>query len=151
MNSAGYVCTKCNQWVYSSLGIHACSTPSYYPPYYTPYFPLYEAMNDCIGVEPFKTDAVEKTSNKSGFVTAKQKTELAELKVVFGTDKIQAGQTVFVRGDLCVEGVAKQVFEVDGVKVIFIPLKEVKLVKRWTPAQPVTLSTTASTTVKVSE
>ena len=89
-----------------------------------------EAKNDFIAVEPFKTDAVEKAGVKTGFATVKQKTELTPLRVIFGNKDIEEGDVVYVRGDFCVEPDAKKVFEVGGQKVIFLPLREVKLVGR---------------------
>lgn len=122
-------CDKCNSW-YLDGSIHSC------PVYPFSVKPQYEAMNDLIGVEPFKTDAVEKTGVSKGFATAKQKTELAALTVLFGTEKIPVGSVVYVRGDLCVEPDSKKVYELDGHKVIFISVKEVKVVRHWDVGAP---------------
>jgi hypothetical protein len=92
----------------------------------------YETMGEMIALEPFKTTALERTDTKSGFTTAKQKVELTPLVVRFGTDKIKAGSTVFVRGDLCASADAKLIYDVDGTKVIFLPVREVKVVRTCT-------------------
>jgi hypothetical protein len=88
----------------------------------------YKVLNNRVAVEPFRTDAVEKTGVKSGFVTVKQKTELTKLQVVFNSGDIKAGDWVYVRGDLCVDANARQIFEIDGKRFILIPLDEIKLV-----------------------
>lgn len=121
-------CQKCST-IYEGT-FHYCAPQ----PYVFNLPPQYEAQNDLVAVEPFKTDAVEKEI-KGGFATAKQKVELKPLKVVFGTDKLPAGATVYVRGDLCVEADAKRVYEIDGQKVIFIKVSEVKLLKRYEQTQ----------------
>lgn len=120
-------CEKCGIW-YTQSFPHVCFS------YAQPQVPLpnqqYESQNDFIGVEPFKTDAVEKAENK-GFATIKQKTQLTPLVVVFGKGDIYPGATVWVRGDFCVQPDAKAIYEIEGKQVIFIPFKEVKMVKRW--------------------
>jgi hypothetical protein len=97
--------------------------------YYT--YPQYEAINGRIGVEPFTTDAVVKVGTKSAFATMGQKTQLTPLVVVFGTKEISAGWTVFVPGDLCASQDAKKVYEIDGKSVIFLPVNEIKLVRKY--------------------
>ena len=93
--------------------------------------PQYEAINGRIAVEPFTTDAVVKVGTKSAFATMGQKTQLTPLLVVFGTEKILAGWTVFVPGDLCASQDAKRIYEIDGKSVIFIPENEIKLVRKY--------------------
>jgi hypothetical protein len=104
-------------------------TPNWNNWYYT--YPQYEAINGRIGVEPFTTDAVVKVGTKSAFATMGQKTQLTPLLVVFGTKEISSGWTVFVRGDLCSAVEAKQIFEIDGKSVIFLPVNEIKLVRKY--------------------
>lgn len=90
----------------------------------------YYAQNDLIGLEPFKTNALEKTGIQAAFAVAKQSVELTPLKVVFGTREYERGATVYVRGNLCTEEAAKHVYEIDGQRVIFIKTSEIKLYKR---------------------
>lgn len=89
----------------------------------------YDTLNGMIAVEPFKMNAVEKAGVATGFATAKQKTELAELKVVFGTKEIRTPATVYVAGDLCVTADAKKVYTIGEQKFILIPVSEVKVVR----------------------
>lgn len=88
-----------------------------------------EAMNNFVGVEPFKTNTVEKKTTNA-FAVAQQKVDLTPLKVVHGTENIPTGATVYVRGDLCAEPDGKKVYEIDGVKFILIPVTEVKVVRK---------------------
>ena len=89
----------------------------------------YEVPNGLIGLEPFKSEVVEKTGTTKGFAVIKQKVELAELKVVFGNDKVMAGSTVFVDAELYATTAGKRVYDIEGQKVIFLPFSEVKLIK----------------------
>lgn len=99
-------------------------TGTYYPQVCVP-----ESCNGLIAVEPFKTDAVEKTV-RSGFSAAAQKVKLTELKVVHGNANYPTGTIVYVRGDLCVTPDAKKVYILDDVSFIFLPEKEVLLAKK---------------------
>ncbi len=93
--------------------------------------PYVEAMNDHIACEPFKNDLTDAVKKGTGFNTMKGLTTLTPLFVVFGNKDILAGQTVYVRADLAKEPASKQEFEVEGRKIVFIPLREVRLVKRF--------------------
>lgn len=116
-------CPVCQVWVYKDVP-HACKGA------FVSAFASMEAMNDRVACTPFPTNAVEKNVTGRGFATAKQTISLTALTVVYGNEKIPAGSTVYVRGDLCLDGDAKRVFEVEGKSVVFIPISEIKLINR---------------------
>jgi hypothetical protein len=91
-----------------------------------------EAANDLIAVEPFKNDLTEVVQKGTGFNTMKGATSLTGCKVVYGNKDYPAGVTVYVRAELAKEPGSKPV-EVEGAKVAFISVKEIRLVKRYTP------------------
>ncbi len=128
-----YTCTLCGQLVYQNT-VHVCkASNNWWTGWIQPQqYPLqYEVLNDKVACEPFKTNAVEKNDSGRGFVTVKQKTTLTPLKVIFGTPNIPIGTIIYVRGDLCVDPAAKQEYEVEGQRVVFIPINEIKLIKRF--------------------
>lgn len=90
--------------------------------------PYYEAMSGKIAVEPFPSTGVEKQVS-SGFAAVKQKVALTPLRVIFGTKDILAGNTVYVRGDLCVNAEYKKVYEIEGQQFILLPISEVLIMK----------------------
>lgn len=116
-------CAYCGQ-SYVSGTLHFCPKP-------TPQaVDVIEAMNDKIACTPFPTTSVEKMNSGKGFATAKQTVALTALIVVYGNDKVPAGSTVFVRGDLCLDAEAKRTYEMEGTQIIFIPMSEIKIVKK---------------------
>jgi hypothetical protein len=88
-----------------------------------------EALNGFIGVEKFRTNNVEK-KEKHGFAVVSQKVELTPLTVLYGTDKIPTGSTVYVRGDLCATRDAQTIYSIGTQEFILIPVAEVKIVAR---------------------
>jgi hypothetical protein len=105
--------------------------------------PAIEAVNDQIAVEPFKNDLTEVVQKGTGFNTMKGATTLTGCKVVFGNKEYPAGQTVYVRAELAKDIIGKTVLDVEGTKVTFIPVKEIRLVKRYDPnwnQQPMTFT-----------
>jgi hypothetical protein len=95
--------------------------------------PAVEAVNDQIAVEPFKNDLTEVVQKGTGFNTMKGATTLTGCRVVFGNKEYPAGQTVYVRAELAKDPIGKSVLDVEGTKVTFIPVKEIRLVKRYDP------------------
>lgn len=99
-----------------------------------------ESWNGDIACEPFPTASIEKEV-KTGFATAKQKVALTPLNVVFGTDKIPEGSMVYVPGDGCMEAWGKRVFEIEGKRIIMVPLSVVKIVRKVVATPPPTTPT----------
>jgi hypothetical protein len=97
------------------------------------YYPVIEAANEHIACEPFKNDLTETVNKGTGFNTMKGLTTLTPLKVIFGNRDYPAGQTIYVRADLGKNQDARMQYDVEGQKVIFIPVKDIKLVKRFDP------------------
>jgi hypothetical protein len=95
--------------------------------------PAIEAVNDQIAVEPFKNDLTDVVQKGTGFNTMKGATTLTGCRVIYGNKDYPAGQTVYVRAELAKDPIGKSVLDVEGVKVTFIPVKEIKLVKRYDP------------------
>jgi hypothetical protein len=93
-------------------------------------------MGEAIACEPFKTDAVVIENRGKGFATAKQKVTLEPVLVIFGNKEIPSGATVYVRGDFAMERDGRQVYEVEGRQVIFVPIKEVRLMKPYVYTPP---------------
>jgi hypothetical protein len=88
----------------------------------------YQSWNHKVACAPWPTTQVAPEKN-GGFIVAKQKKDLTGLKVVFGADKIAAGATVYVRGDLCFDPEAKKIHSVDGKEFVLIPENEIVIVK----------------------
>jgi hypothetical protein len=101
-------------------------------------------LGEKIAVEPFKSVAPEMAS-KSAFATVIQRRELTAMLVIVGNKDIPAGSTVYVRGDLCVDSEAKKVFEFEGTKVSFIPVREVLIVSYWYQPMPIPQTTWTAT------
>lgn len=94
--------------------------------------PNFRSVNKKVAVEPFPSTSIE-TKNRAGFTTVIQKTELIPLKVVFSSLTPQGlgvdpGHVVYVKGETTQHQWAKEVFELDGKKFIFIPEESVVLV-----------------------
>jgi hypothetical protein len=111
--------TNNGMWSWSSSGLVQC--------------PFMEAVNDLVACEPFKNDLTETVTKGTGFNTMKAFNTLTPLKVIFGNSLFPANQTVYVRADLARDPTAKIQYEVEGRKVVFIPVKEIRLVKRFDP------------------
>jgi hypothetical protein len=86
------------------------------------------AFNKQIACEPIANRTVA-SEIKSGFAVVKNKVELVKLKVVFGCDDIQANSYVYIKGDAVNLEWAKNVYAVEGVSVIMIPLQFVQMVE----------------------
>jgi hypothetical protein len=89
-----------------------------------------EAVNDQIAVEPFKNDLTETVQKGTGFNTMRGATTLTGCKVIYGNKDYPGGVTVYVRAELAKDPNSR-VVEVDGVKMVFIAIKEIRLVKRY--------------------
>lgn len=89
---------------------------------------MINGFNGQIACEPIVKNTVE-AEVKGGFATVKNKAELIKLKVVFGCkDGPSAGNTIFILGDQVNLPWATTIFDVDGSKVILVPLTAVRLV-----------------------
>lgn len=84
--------------------------------------------NKKIACTPFESLAIQKTG--TNFITAKQKSELMETKVLFPDteDVYEAGQRVFIRGDAMTLPWTREVFEFQGTKFILVPMDAVQMV-----------------------
>lgn len=88
---------------------------------------MLKTLSDSVGTEPFPTQGVE-TSGQF-FKTADQKNKLVGLKVVIASEKIALGSTVYVTKQMQVENHwAKEVFDYQGLQVIFVPHNVIKVV-----------------------
>lgn len=87
------------------------------------------ACNDHIACTPFEKRSAE-SDVKNGFAQIKQKTALTPLTVVFGDvdGRFCVGDTVYVSGEGYLSFGQKD-YEVDGVKFILVPTKQVLLKK----------------------
>lgn len=127
-----YICYRCGQTIWpDSTAVHCCPAWTTQPNYSFIVTPPMEAVNDHIACEPFKNDLTEVVQKGTGFNTMKGATTLTGLKVIFGNKDYPAGQTIYVRAEMAKEGIGKTILEVEGVKVVFIPIKDIKLVKRY--------------------
>lgn len=97
------------------------------------YVPAIESVNDYLACEPFKQDVTDVVNKGTGFNTMKGFTTLTGLKVIFGNKDYPAGQTVYVRADLSKDVATKMQYDIDGQKIVLIPIKEIRLVKRFDP------------------
>jgi hypothetical protein len=132
--STVYTCPGCGQTIVPyTTQVHVCSAWSTHPTYSLIITPAIEAVNDQIAVEPFKNDLTDVVQRGTGFNTMKGATTLTGCKVVYGNKEYPAGVTVYVRAELAKEAIGKQVLDVEGAKVTFIPIKEIRLVKRYDP------------------
>lgn len=77
------------------------------------------AVNGKVACTPLESLSLE--TQGSGFKTVKQKTALVKLKVVFGSLKFGSGLYVYLRGDVITMPWVKEVFDVEGQKVILVP------------------------------
>lgn len=131
-------CPSCGAMLSYHGQPHICNWSLYGNRYV--YQPVVEAVNDYIACEPFKQDVTEVVNKGTGFNTMKGFTTLTGLKVVFGNKDFQSGQTVYVRADLSKDVAAKMQYDVEGQKIVLIPIKEIRLVKRydvsWASATP---------------
>jgi hypothetical protein len=80
-----------------------------------------KVLNGKVALEPFASTEIQ-TKNYGGFAVVAQKVQLIPLKVVFGNDEIQEGQTVYVHGDATKHPFANQIHELDGKKYILVPI-----------------------------
>lgn len=109
---------------------------NYIPP------PLYKAYNKFIATEPWPEDEQKpKAVATSGFAVVKNKAALKGLKVMVGNNEYVEGSTVFVRAELYTHGFAKEVFEVDGKRMILLPVEHI-LFARYGEPLPDTVSIT---------
>jgi len=131
---ATYKCTRCFQTIFpDSTAVYVCPITWSSPSFGSIVTPAMEAVNDQIAVEPFKNDLTEVVQKGTGFNTMKGATTLTGCRVIYGNKDYPAGQTVYVRAELAKDIIGKSVLDVDGVKVTFIPVKEIRLVKRYDP------------------
>lgn len=84
--------------------------------------------NNHIACQPV-TISVEK-ENRSGFATVKQKTQLLQTMVVFGSsdpvkNPYKVGDFVYLRGDVSTLAWARNPFEIGGKKVILVPCDQI--------------------------
>jgi hypothetical protein len=88
-----------------------------------------KAFNKQIACTPVENRTVA-SEVKSGFAVVKNKVELVKLKVIFGCDEgPTVGDTVFIKGDAVNHAWCKDVFNVEGVSVILVPLQFVQMVE----------------------
>jgi hypothetical protein len=109
---------------------------------------MIKSFNKMLACEPQADTGMTRTV-KSGVALPDHRNTLLELRVVFGSDSIQAGASIFLPRELAQQRWYTTVYEVDGQKVIFVPESHVMLVRyqyepftiRYVPsAQPETLT-----------
>ncbi len=91
---------------------------------------MIKAFNKQIACEPIQNRTVA-SEIKSGFAVVKNKVELVKLKVIFGDqdEEIAPGDMVYIKGDTVNHPFCKDVFMIEGVPVILIPLQFVQMVE----------------------
>lgn len=86
------------------------------------------SCNGFIATEPFPTREIRATV-KSAFAVVEQRKNLTPLKVLFDSENVKAGATIYVRGDDCKAPWAGNVMELDGMQFILVPKANVVLVQ----------------------
>ncbi len=90
---------------------------------------LFHAVNKRIGCTPFEKRSLE-TEKKNNFLIVKSKTDLIPTKVVVGNTSdgnYTEGDTVWVKGDCLKHPWSGEVFEVNGVSFVLMPVEFVAL------------------------
>jgi hypothetical protein len=82
-----------------------------------------------VGCRPFQSNSLE-VRRENGVAIPNQRNVLTGLEVLFGTDKIQAGSTVYFEGDQCATVWAKRVYTIGDQKFILAPVNLIKVVER---------------------
>lgn len=86
--------------------------------------------NRVVACTPFSKQHME-TVVKGGFAMVDKKVQLQELQVVMHAldPRLDAGDTVWVRGDTIVQPWAKEVFTVAGREFILVPANAIQIVR----------------------
>lgn len=88
---------------------------------------IHYTPNRKVACTPFESLALE--TQGRAFKTVKEKNDLFILKVVFGNERYRRGDTIYVRGDVKTLPWTREVFEVDGEKIVLVPEDYIQLVK----------------------
>lgn len=81
-----------------------------------------------VGCVPFKSNSLE-IRRENGVAIPNQRNALIGLEVVFGNDKIQAGDVVYFEGDQCASVWGKRVYAIDDQKFVLAPVNLIKVVE----------------------
>lgn len=90
-----------------------------------------KCVNEYVAVRPFSTTA-EVTTGRGGLASVVQSTQLVEVEVVFGNDKIPPGKG-WVHGNVIKHPESTQVHDVQGQKVVLVPVALFRIVSGMVP------------------
>jgi len=93
---------------------------------------MIRSFNNHLALTRFETTATTVTTTR-GVATVKQRAQLSEHTVVYGTDdgKFQAGDKVYISGDMAKHQLALQVYTLEeGKEFILIPASSVLVHRR---------------------
>lgn len=82
---------------------------------------MFKTHNKYVAVEPFPATSTANVVSKGGLLVPELKVGLTKLKVVFDSDLVKAGDSVYVRSEWAFQDAAKTVFKVEDKTFILIP------------------------------
>lgn len=96
---------------------------------------MVRSLNGVVACKPFKTTEVTADKVSKYFATAEIKNAIEGLRVLYGTDAIPAGSTVYVLAEHKKSPWAQpnQTVIFEGEQVIFVPVQDVRMVDLYQP------------------
>ena len=88
-----------------------------------------KTTNKKIATTPFESRSL-KVEVRGGMAVIKQKSGLTALKVLFDADDYLKGDTVYLRAECMKHNYAGEIYEVDGVSFILVPVESIVMLDR---------------------